>query len=75
MNDGLLSEREAAPRLGWSEAALKFNRRRGNAPAFYRFNRKIFYKPSDLEIFMERNRFEHGGSALDNNTLRGNSRG
>jgi len=49
----LLNEKDAAPRLGVSVRTLQAWRIRGNGPKFVKLNRKVLYRPEDLDGFVE----------------------
>lgn len=60
-----LKEPLAAPYLGVSVHTLQKWRRTGKGPAFYRVGRAITYDVSDLDAFLEANKFtstsQYGG--------------
>jgi excisionase family DNA binding protein len=49
----LLSEKDAAPRLGVSVRTLQAWRVRGGGPRFAKLGRKVLYRPEDLDGFVE----------------------
>ena len=63
MND-FLTEAEAGVFLGWSIATMRVNRRNGCGPAYYRWGRRILYRVSDLEQFVEDSRVQPSASPV-----------
>lgn len=47
--DGYLTSIEAAERLGVSEHALRHKRSRGTGLPYYRIDRRVLYKETDIE--------------------------
>jgi predicted DNA-binding transcriptional regulator AlpA len=52
MTSNLLSEREAAARVGLSPRTLEGYRTDGNGPAFVRLGRRVLYRPADLDAWI-----------------------
>ena len=63
-NRWFLDEKEAGSRLGWSQSALRFNRRLGLGPAYYRVGRRVLYREEDIECFLASKRVEAGGDKM-----------
>lgn len=53
--DPLLTEREAAPQLSRSEAALRDWRYRGGGPKYVKLGGKIRYRQSDIDAYIAAN--------------------
>lgn len=49
----LLTSDQAAERLHVQAATLRSWRHRGTGPAYVKVGRKVFYRPADLEAFLE----------------------
>jgi len=58
MHNKLISEKEAANMLGYSEAAMRLNRTKRRGAAYYKVGRRILYSRRDLESFLESRRVE-----------------
>jgi predicted DNA-binding transcriptional regulator AlpA len=54
----VLDEREAAPYIGYTTAALRLWRREGRGPAYIRAGRSIRYTTRDLDSWLMRHRVE-----------------
>jgi hypothetical protein len=52
MTSNLLSQREAALRLGLSPRTLERNRTSGDGPAFVKAGRRVLYRPADLDAWI-----------------------
>jgi predicted DNA-binding transcriptional regulator AlpA len=48
----LLSQREAAARLGLSPRTLERNRATGDGPAFIKLGARVLYRPEDLATWI-----------------------
>jgi predicted DNA-binding transcriptional regulator AlpA len=52
MTSNLLSEREAAARVGLSPRTLENYRTSGTGPAFCKLGRRVLYRPADLDAWI-----------------------
>ena len=52
----LLTERQAAERLGWTPDTLRLRRFRGQEPPYIKLGRSVRYAPEDIEAFIIRSR-------------------
>jgi excisionase family DNA binding protein len=52
----LLTEKEAAQRLGLSVSTLQQRRFRGRPPVFVRLGKSVRYRPEDLDAFVAQSR-------------------
>ena len=59
-----LTETEVAKWLGLSVATLRAWRFRQTGPRFVRFGRAVRYLPSDVELFISRNRVDTGPTSV-----------
>lgn len=53
-----ITEQEAAPYIGLSQAWLRVARREGRGPAYLRIGRAIRYRTEDLDAYMSAHRVE-----------------
>jgi excisionase family DNA binding protein len=60
----LLTEKEAAQRLGLSVSTLQQRRFRGRLPAFVKLGKAVRYRPEDLDAFIEQNRIAPNAAAV-----------
>jgi hypothetical protein len=49
-----IDERNAAPYLGYTPAALRAWRHQGRGPAYIRHNRSVRYRVADLDAWLEK---------------------
>jgi predicted DNA-binding transcriptional regulator AlpA len=52
MTTNLLSQREAAARLGLSPRTLERTRASGDGPAFCKIGRRVLYRPEDIAAWL-----------------------
>jgi predicted DNA-binding transcriptional regulator AlpA len=63
LSRGFVTERQAGERLGFSAQTLKWWRKTGRSPRFYKVGRFVYYKDTDFDAWLEAQACEPAGES------------